>query len=97
MFVPSFLSFNDVSIPLSGQNFLMVTTIAPLLSSGVSGGNFNLSWPGIAGVSYQAYSSTNLADWQPLGAPLPGTNGLMQLVTPLDDQPLQFFRIQAND
>jgi hypothetical protein len=97
MFVPSFLSFNDVSIPLSGKNFLMVTTIAPLLSSSVSGGNFNLSWPGIAGVSYQAYSSTNLTDWQLLGAPLPGTNGPMQLITPLDDQPIQFFRIQASD
>ena len=97
MFIPSFLSFTDVSASLTGQNFVMVPTIAPLLSSTVSGGNFNLIWGGLAGVTYQAYSSTNLVDWQPVGAPLPGTNGLMQLVTPLDDQPLQFFRIQASD
>jgi hypothetical protein len=97
MFVPSFLSFNNVSTPVTGQNFLVVPTIAPLLSSSVSGGNFNLSWPGIAGVSYQAYSSTNLTDWLPVGGSLPGTNGLMQFVTPLDGQPLQFFRIQASD
>jgi hypothetical protein len=97
MFIPSFLSFTNVSASLTGQNFLMVPTIAPLLSSSVTGGNFNLTWGGLAGVTYQAYSSTNLVDWQPVGALLPGTNGLMQFVTPLDGQPLQFFRIQASD
>jgi hypothetical protein len=97
MFVPGFLSFANVTISLTNQNFRMVPTIAPSLSSTVSGGNFNVMWNGIAGVTYQAYSSTNLVDWQPVGAPLPGTNGLMRFVTPLDDQPLQFFRIQASD
>jgi hypothetical protein len=54
-------------------------------------------WNGIASVTYQAYSSTDLVDWQPVGSPLPGTNGLMQFLTPLNGQPLQFFRIQASD
>jgi len=97
MFIPSFLSFTNVSAPLTDQNFVMVPTIAPLLSSTISGGNFNLSWYGIAGLTYQAYSSTNLTDWQPMGGPLPGTNGLMQLVTPTSGQPIQFLRIQASD
>lgn len=97
MFIPSFLSFTNVSAPLTGQNFVIVPTIAPLLSSTIDGGNFNLSWYGIAGVTYQAYSSTNLTDWQAMGGPLPGTNGLMQLVTPTSGQPIQFLRIQASD
>jgi hypothetical protein len=95
-FVPSFLSFANVSGPITAQNFLMVTSIAPLLNSSVSGGNFNLSWLGISGASYQAFSSTNLTDWQPWGGPLPGTNGQMQLAAPLSGQPAQFFRIQAS-
>jgi hypothetical protein len=97
MFIPSFLSFTNVSVSLTGQNFLMVPTISPLLSSSVSDGNFSLTWRGFAGVSYQPYWSTNLVNWQALGAPLPGTNGLMQFVTPLDGHPLQFFRVRASD
>ena len=97
MFVPSFLSFMNVTASLTGQDFLMVDTIAPLLSSSVVGTNFNLSWPGMAGVSYQVYSSTNLTDWQFWSGPLPGTNGLMQYSTPIIGQGVQFFRIQASD
>jgi hypothetical protein len=97
MFVPSFLSFVNVSDPITGQNFLIVPTIAPVLNSSVGGGNFNLTWGGLGSVTYQAYSSTNLTIWQPLGGPLPGINGLMQLATPLSNQPVQFFRIQASD
>lgn len=97
MFIPSFLSFTNVLDSLTGQSFVMVPTIAPLLSSTISGGSFNLSWYGLAGVTYQAYSSTNLTDWQPFGSPLPGSNGLMQVVTPMSNQPIQFLRIQASD
>jgi hypothetical protein len=96
MFVPRFLSFVNVSTSLTNENFVMVPTIAPLLSSTVSGGAFNLMWYGLSGVSYQAYWSTNLTDWQPLNGLMPGSNSLMQLATPVNDQPFQFFRIQAS-
>jgi hypothetical protein len=35
-------------------------------------------------------------DWQPLGSPLAGTNGPMQITLPVDgSQALEFFRLQA--
>jgi hypothetical protein len=36
-------------------------------------------------------------DWLPLGPPIIGTNGLMQLVLPMDDEPQKFFRLTAQN
>jgi hypothetical protein len=46
-------------------------------------------------VLYQPESSTNLVNWLPYGPPLPGTNGLMQLLVPTGDDPLKFIRLRA--
>jgi hypothetical protein len=73
----------------------MVPTVAPSLASGVSGTNLSISWTGIPGVTYQTWWSTNLADWSPLGAPLAGTNGPMQILLPLGADPADFFRLGA--
>ena len=97
MFAPGSMAYTNVTAPLTNQNYLMVTTIAPGLASGVSGTNFLVNWAGLPGVTYQLLWSTNLVDWQPLGGPLPGTNGLMQFVVPIGSDPADFFRVSATE
>lgn len=97
MFVPGSLSYTNVTTPQTDQDFLVVPTIAPVLSLGATGTNLVLEWGGISGVSYQAFWSTNLSTWQSLGELLPGTNGLMYMSVPLLPQPVQYFRVGARD
>jgi hypothetical protein len=97
MFIPGSLSYTNISASVTNQNYLMVQTIAPRLGGGLSGTNFALTWLGMAGVSYQTAWSTNLINWQPIGPLLPGTNGPMQSLLPLNGLPTQFFRVQATD
>ena len=97
MFAPGAIAYTSVTAPLTNQNYLLVTTIAPGLAAGVSGTNFLVNWAGLPGVTYQLLWSTNLVDWQPLGSPLPGTNGLMQLVLPIGSDPADFFRVSATE
>ncbi len=97
VFVPGTLSFYNVGSSLTNQNFLMVTSIAPDISSSLSGTNLSIGWSGISGVTYQAWSSTNLVDWAAYGGTIPGTNGPMQFVFPLDASPGMFFRIGASN
>ena len=51
---------------------------------------------GIRGVTYQPLYSTNLVDWLPDDGPAPGTNGPMQLLVPMDTDPIMFFRVGAS-
>jgi hypothetical protein len=95
MFVPGSITYTNLPGSLTNQNYLMVPTVAPQLANSLSGTSLSLSWTGIPGVTYQALWSTNLVDWQPLGDPLPGTNGLMQLSLPLGADPAAFYRLSA--
>jgi hypothetical protein len=95
MFVPSSLNYTNVTSNLTNQNYLMVLTVAPNLTSSVNGTNFTLGWNGISGVTYQVLWSPDLVNWQPLGSPLPGTNGLMQMSVPSNTNAAAFFEIQA--
>ena len=97
MFVPGSIACTNVTAPLTNQNYLMVTTIAPGLVPGVSGTDFRVNWAGLPGVTYQLLWSTNLVNWQPLGSPLPGTNGPMQFVVPIGSDPADFFRVSATE
>ena len=54
-------------------------------------------WSGISNVTYQVYSSTNLTDWQPFDVPIIGTNGPVQLMIPVGDEPQRFFRLNAQN
>jgi hypothetical protein len=49
--------------------------LSPSLTAQPAGTNLLLSWPTIAGLSYQVEYKTNLtaASWMPLGNPVPGT------------------------
>jgi hypothetical protein len=94
-FVPGYLSYTNVNASVGTQNFLMVTTIAPALTSTLSASGLSLSWNGIPGVLYQPESSTNLVNWLPYGPALSGTNGLMELLVPTTGLPLNFVRLRA--
>ena len=97
MFVPGVRIYTNVAESVTNENYLMVETIAPELTSVAAGTNLWLNWSGIPGVSYQVWSSTNLADWYPWGDAILGTNGPMDMPLPSPDQPMQFFRLQADN
>jgi len=94
-FLPSSMSYTNVTGSLTNQNYEMVQSIAPALTSSLSAGNCCLNWNGISGVSYQVLWSTNLVTWQPLGGPIAGTNGPMQTALPIGSNAAAFFKIQV--
>jgi hypothetical protein len=96
MFVPALLAYTNVTANFTNQNFLLVATTVPTLNPGLSGTNLLLNWSGIPGIAYQVVWSTDLVNWQPLGSPVNGTNGPMQIALPVDNtQTNAFFRLQA--
>lgn len=96
VFVPGTINYTNITASQTNQNYLMVSTIAPTLATSLTGTNLSLVWPAISGVTYQAYSSTNMVDWVPYGNTIPGTNGTQQIVLPVDATvPATFFRIGA--
>lgn len=95
MFVPASRSYTDVIVPITDQNYLAVGTTLPTLATEVQTNNLILSWYGLPGVGYQAFCSTNLVEWLPYEAAIPGTNGPLQLVVPMDTDPIKFFRVQG--
>jgi hypothetical protein len=97
MFVPGSRTYVNVTGTVSNENYLAVSTIAPALAMQVKTNSFILSWYGILGVTYQPLYSTNLVDWLPYNSALPGTNGTMLLLLPLDTDPILFFRVGASD
>jgi len=96
IFVPGTLSYTNVTLVTTNQNYLMVVTITPNLTTSVSGTNLSLAWTGINGVTYQTWASTNLVDWTLYGNAISGTNGPMQYNLPLDGSPARFFRLGAS-
>ncbi len=96
VFVPASLSYTNVSTSISNQNYVALSTLAPVLTAGGSATNFALGWHALAGVKYQVYSSTNLADWQPYGSAITGSNGPVQIPVPTSSGPAQFFSVQSS-
>jgi len=97
MFAPGSLSYANVTATLTNQDFLAVETIAPPIQTGVQGTNFVLGWYGYSGVSYQLLYSTNLVNWLPYGGVMVGSNAFIQVPAPVEGEPMQFFRVQANN
>ena len=96
-FVPSSMSYTNVTVSVAGQNYSMLPTISPTLTTKLSSIDASLNWQGISGVTYQVLWSTNLVTWQPYGSPIPGTNGPMQIVLPSGSNSAAFFQLQAGD
>jgi hypothetical protein len=95
MFVPGSRTYNNVTGAVTNENYVAVSTIAPTVVMQVQTNTCVLNWYGISGVSYQPLYSTNLVDWLPYAGALSGTNGAMQLVLPIDTDPIMFFRVGA--
>ncbi len=96
LFVPASLTYTNVTAPLTNQNYVTAQTVAPNLTANVSAGNFSMTWTGIPGVTYQLFWSTNLVTWQPLGSPVAGTNGPMQLQLPFGSNTAAYFQVNAS-
>ncbi|HEU5069511.1 MAG TPA: Ig-like domain-containing protein [Verrucomicrobiae bacterium] len=96
LFQPDSITLSNVTDTVTNQDFVMVGSMAPVLSASLSATNLLLNWSGLDGVNYQAYWSTNLADWLPWGDPIPGTNGPFELTLPVEADGLKFFRLGAS-
>ena len=95
MFVPGSRVYTDVNASIGNDDYLMVSV--PTLGGQLDGTNFLLDWQGIPGVTYQPLWSTNLVDWFPYGRFLSGSNGVMKLLVPVDDDPMKFFRVRSEN
>ncbi len=95
MFLPASMSYTNVTGSLTNQNYSMVSTLSPALTTSLSGGNCSLNWNGVSGVTYQVLWSTNLVTWQPFGSPIAGTNGLIQMMLPRGTNCAGFFQLQV--
>jgi hypothetical protein len=96
-FVPSSMSYTDLTASISNQNYLAVPTAAPTLGAGGNATNVVFNWQGLPGVSYQVYYSTNLMNWLPYGAAITGSNGPVQIIiVPTNGGPAEFFSVQAS-
>jgi hypothetical protein len=96
-FVPSSISYTNLTDSVSNQNFVAVTTLAPTLSVTANASNCTLTWVSIPGVTYQVFDSTNFTDWLPYGTAFTGSNSLVQISIPTGTDPKKFFRVQASD
>ncbi len=94
--VPGKRSYGSLYSDQTNVHFLVVQSVTPTLTSGLSETNMVLNWTGIPGVSYRAYWSTNLTHWTQMGSSIPGENGAMQLLIPANDLPQKFVRLQAS-
>jgi hypothetical protein len=98
LFAPGSRSYTNVLANLTGQDYLLVQSLSAVMTAGLQGTNFALTWYGISGVNYQPQYSTNLTDWLPYNGPLPGTNGPSSLLIPIDPaSPQEFFRLQSSN
>src|SRR4029077_13641143 len=96
IFIPQSRSYTGVTTDLTNQSFVMAPPAALALTQQRQGSNLNLGWYGINGVTYQPLWSTNMVDWQPYANPLTGTNGPMNCVVPVGDDPVMFFRFSSS-
>jgi hypothetical protein len=95
VFIPGTRSYANLGSNATGQNFVIVAPSALAISVGQQGGNLNLQWFGINGVTYQPLCSTDLLNWQTCIGPILGTNGPIMVAVPIG-APAQFFRFNAS-
>jgi hypothetical protein len=80
---------------LSFSASVLVPVPVPLTVQ-ASGTNLFLSWPGVAGQTYQLEYKNNLADpaWTPEGNPVTGTGGALTLTNNTTDSTQRFFHLR---
>ncbi len=89
--------------PVNGQpevnvNFLMLVPTPPdlILTATVHTGVITISYPTGAGVNYQVQYKQHITDtnWNSLGSPVPGTNGVIQSMTDNTTNGSRFYRVK---
>jgi hypothetical protein len=95
-FIPATRVYSNLGMDQTNQNFILTTPAALMMTSSAQGGNLNLGWNGINGVSYQTLWSSDLMSWQPYGGPVLGTNGPLQVVIPVGTGAAMMFRFSAS-
>jgi hypothetical protein len=97
IFLPGSRTYTNLIAAITNENYLAVTSIAPSLTGGIQGTNLLMSWQGLPGVTYQLYYSTNMFDWLPYGDPITGSNTVLQVPIPIGSDPMEYFKVQANN
>ncbi len=96
LFAPASRSYSSIAASVAGEDYIMATTIAADIASTLEETNVIASWLGLAGVTYQAYTSTNLFNWEPYGPPIMGSNAPVRIPLPItDDIPEKYLRVDA--
>jgi hypothetical protein len=96
-FVPSAVSYTNLTASISNQNYVAVVTLAPTLRVTANASNCVLSWVSIPGATYQVLDSTNLIDWTTYGTAFTGSNGVVQMSIPIGTDARKFFSVQASN
>ena len=96
LFAPASRSYANFTASITNENYVAYTGIAPSVVSRMQDTNFMITWVGLQGVTYQVYCSTNLLDWVSYGAPIYGSNSVIQVPVPASNGPQQYFRVRAN-
>jgi hypothetical protein len=97
VFVPAVRGYATTLTSVTNENYLMIDTIAPTITTGLQNTNLVIGWFGVAGVTYRVYSSTNLVDWLPYGSSVPGIGAPLEVLVPVDTDPQKFFRVRASN
>jgi hypothetical protein len=97
LFVPASRGYSFLYASVTNQNFLMIQSITPTITSSLQNTNLAVGWFGIDGVKYQTFYSTNLFDWLPYGSLIVGSNATMEILVPVGNDPVKYFRVRANN
>ena len=95
VFIPSSRAYTSVITPITNENYVATSTVAPVLTAQLQTTNFIMSWYGMSGVTYDVFQSTNLVNWLHRTSRAPSTNGPLQLILVINPNRNLFFRIQA--
>jgi hypothetical protein len=96
-FLPSSMSYTNITTSISNQNYLAQASLTSLLSPSWDGTNLTLNWQGQLGVNYQVYCSTDLVNWVPWGPALTGSNAPAQMIlAPSNGVPALYFSVGSS-
>jgi hypothetical protein len=95
--VPASRNYTNLSGSIRSQDYLAVFYVDPALAAQRSGANVSLGWNAQSNLTYQIYSSTNLLDWTPVDGAITGTNGAVQVLIPIGNEPEKFFRLDTHN
>jgi T5SS/PEP-CTERM-associated repeat protein len=94
-FSPALRAFANLTADLAAQDFQMSDALVPLLTLTAEGAQGRVTWTGVAGVTYQPQTSTDLVAWTDLAGPLPGADSPLSFTFPTTPDPKRFYRVRA--